>query len=233
MSEEKGKNNREMVKSSSPLSQMEEQEVPTTPDAQFSTSNKLHLNKKTEILEEFEEIFGIEGDEGKSPETGEDDINGGRQLNNRDFANRDEFPPSEGTQSIFQWGEGERFGRNAEKTESLGLWDDGDEKKVTLHLNLNYQEVLQAWSNRGSPWADNDFAISVPNYSYMGEVPIMEEERITRREASVLRYKEKRQSRLFSKKIRYQVRKFNADKRPRIKGRFVKRVGGDKMLKGG
>lgn len=50
----------------------------------------------------------------------------------------------------------------------------------------------------------------------MGEVPIMEEDR-TRREASVLRYREKRQSRLFSKKIRYQVRKLNADKRPRLK----------------
>ena len=51
----------------------------------------------------------------------------------------------------------------------------------------------------------------------MGEVPVMEEEKSTRREASVLRYKEKRQSRLFSKKIRYQVRKLNADKRPRLK----------------
>lgn len=45
---------------------------------------------------------------------------------------------------------------------------------------------------------------------------MMEEER-TKREASVLRYKEKRQTRLFSKKIRYQVRKLNADKRPRLK----------------
>ena len=50
----------------------------------------------------------------------------------------------------------------------------------------------------------------------MGEVPVMEEER-TRRKARVLRYKEKRQTRLFSKKIRYQVRKLNADKRPRLK----------------
>lgn len=50
-----------------------------------------------------------------------------------------------------------------------------------------------------------------------GEVPVMEEERNMRREASVLRYKEKRQNRLFSKKIRYQVRKLNADKRPRFK----------------
>lgn len=39
------------------------------------------------------------------------------------------------------------------------------------------------------------------------------------REASVLRYKEKRRTRLFSKKIRYQVRKINADRRPRMKVR--------------
>lgn len=50
----------------------------------------------------------------------------------------------------------------------------------------------------------------------MGEVPNLEDER-TRRETSVLRYKEKRQSRLFAKKIRYEVRKVNADKRPRLK----------------
>jgi hypothetical protein len=37
------------------------------------------------------------------------------------------------------------------------------------------------------------------------------------REASVMRYKEKRRTRLFSKKIRYQVRKVNADCRPRMK----------------
>jgi CCT motif len=37
------------------------------------------------------------------------------------------------------------------------------------------------------------------------------------REASVMRYKEKRRTRLFSKKIRYQVRKVNADQRPRMK----------------
>lgn len=37
------------------------------------------------------------------------------------------------------------------------------------------------------------------------------------RKASVLRYKQKRHSRLLSTKIRYQVRKVNADRRPRIK----------------
>lgn len=44
------------------------------------------------------------------------------------------------------------------------------------------------------------------------------------REARVLRYREKRRTRLFSKKIRYEVRKLNAEKRPRMKGRFVKRI---------
>lgn len=42
-------------------------------------------------------------------------------------------------------------------------------------------------------------------------------DKIRQREASVLRYKEKRHSRLFSKRIRYEVRKLNAQKRPRIK----------------
>lgn len=109
---------------------------------------------------------------------------------------------------------------------SCGYWDF-DDKKTSLNLSLNYQEVLEAWSNRGPLWAPS-------NNTYMGEVPVMEEEQgttLSRRQASVMRYKEKRQSRLFSKKIRYQVRKLNADKRPRIKGRFVKRLG-DKMQKG-
>lgn len=44
------------------------------------------------------------------------------------------------------------------------------------------------------------------------------------REARVTRYREKRRTRLFSKKIRYEVRKLNAEKRPRMKGRFVKRA---------
>lgn len=43
------------------------------------------------------------------------------------------------------------------------------------------------------------------------------EGRMKIREASVLRYKEKRHNRLFAKRIRYEVRKLNAEKRPRIK----------------
>jgi hypothetical protein len=37
------------------------------------------------------------------------------------------------------------------------------------------------------------------------------------KQARVLRYKEKRRTRLFSKTIRYEVRKLNAERRPRMK----------------
>ncbi|XP_074581068.1 uncharacterized protein LOC141837585 [Curcuma longa] len=53
------------------------------------------------------------------------------------------------------------------------------------------------------------------------EEPVKKE--VISREARVNRYKEKRGNRLFAKRIRYEVRKMNAEKRPRIKGRFVKR----------
>lgn len=52
------------------------------------------------------------------------------------------------------------------------------------------------------------------------EVGVKEGCKMGQREASVLRYKEKRQSRLFSKRIRYEVRKLNAEKRPRMKVAF-------------
>lgn len=42
--------------------------------------------------------------------------------------------------------------------------------------------------------------------------------------ARVERYKEKRRTRQFAKTIRYTVRKVNAERRPRVKGRFVKQV---------
>ncbi|KAJ8439942.1 hypothetical protein Cgig2_004008 [Carnegiea gigantea] len=113
--------------------------------------------------------------------------------------------------------------KQEEMGDYLGFWNTTDqedaveETKASLNLNLNYERVLQAWSNRPSlSFSDNNY--------YLGE------ER-TRRESSVLRYKEKRQSRLFSKKIRYEVRKLNADKRPRLKGRFVKTTPENKMSK--
>ncbi|OIT05923.1 PREDICTED: uncharacterized protein LOC109206974 [Nicotiana attenuata] len=132
-----------------------------------------------------------------------------------------------------------------------------------LSLKLDYEEILNAWSDKGSLYLQaespqnfpdihddflNYYETSFSSHGLMGgwdnstvvyRVPevmaseqsggrateILQEDelKVGRREASVLRYKEKRQNRLFCKKIRYEVRKLNAEKRPRIKGRFVKR----------
>lgn len=138
-----------------------------------------------------------------------------------------------------------------------------NQKHQQLSLKLDYEEILNAWSDKGSLYLQAESPQIVPdihddflNYyetsfsshrliggwdssAILYRVPefmaseqsggrtteIVKEDELKagRREASVLRYKEKRQNRLFSKKIRYQVRKLNAEKRPRVKGRFVKR----------
>ncbi|XP_030450350.2 uncharacterized protein LOC115672627 isoform X2 [Syzygium oleosum] len=128
-----------------------------------------------------------------------------------------------------------------------------------LSLKLDYQEILDAWSDKGSLFvcggdANHETPQTVPDlmrvdngamdgWENVWTVPekaaeseaatinrdvTMEDggefsDKIRQREASVMRYKEKRHSRLFSKRIRYEVRKLNAQKRPRIKGRFVRR----------
>ncbi|GER41785.1 zinc finger protein CONSTANS-like protein [Striga asiatica] len=94
-----------------------------------------------------------------------------------------------------------------------------------LMLKLNYDGVLREWSDKASPFtgegpaaeavAGNDVQARLAQIDLFSDNGGI-------REASVLRYKEKRRNRLFSKKIRYQVRKVNADRRPRMKGRFVR-----------
>ncbi|XP_044504183.1 zinc finger protein CONSTANS-LIKE 6-like isoform X1 [Mangifera indica] len=133
-----------------------------------------------------------------------------------------------------------------------GAWSmkhvQGQNKKLLLSLKLDYQEILNAWSDRGPLYVDGESPQTVPelhdanvaiypcsNVGNLWSVPEMTSNdgsdavggkggwKMEHREASVLRYKEKRQNRLFSKRIRYEVRKLNAEKRPRMKGRFVKR----------
>ncbi|OIT21885.1 PREDICTED: zinc finger protein CONSTANS-LIKE 16-like [Nicotiana attenuata] len=109
-----------------------------------------------------------------------------------------------------------------------------NEKKKIL-LNLDYEGVLTAWADQRSPWTNGERPELDSNdcwpdcmgncgtihpYGIMnGHATIIDRGR----EARVSRYREKRRTRLFSKKIRYEVRKLNAEKRPRMKGRFVKR----------
>lgn len=110
----------------------------------------------------------------------------------------------------------------------------------TSLLKLDYQEIINAWSNKRPLFVDaepssqivpdifhevsyNSGLWRVPEIDNGEEMKKMTSINNGQRKASVLRYKEKRQNRLFSKKIRYQVRKLNAEKRPRFKGRFVKK----------
>ncbi|KAL5838691.1 hypothetical protein ACOSQ3_015860 [Xanthoceras sorbifolium] len=95
---------------------------------------------------------------------------------------------------------------------------------VELLLKLKYDDVASAWSDRGSPFLDESLSSDAQGNDVsarLAQIDLFSESGV--REASVLRYKEKRRTRLFSKKIRYQVRKVNADQRPRMKGRFVRR----------
>ncbi|XP_022753891.1 zinc finger protein CONSTANS-LIKE 7-like [Durio zibethinus] len=200
----------------------EEQQVPDATVNEFNDTKESYGHGEIDIMDELEGILGIENEE----KLAGNNINGRLSWDFMDWeGGEEEDEEDERDKKVytgkFFFKEESEYGKVVKK-ENLGFWED-DEKRVSLNLNLNYQDVLEAWSDRGPPWAD-DYSISMAsNGYYMGEVPVMEEER-TRREASVLRYKEKRQTRLFSKKIRYQVRKLNADKRPRLKGRFVKRV---------
>ncbi|KAK1387963.1 Zinc finger protein CONSTANS-LIKE 16 [Heracleum sosnowskyi] len=108
-----------------------------------------------------------------------------------------------------------------------------------LLLRLNYDGVIVAWDNHGCPWTSGIRPEINPNdcwldfmttssleaqHTFGGAVEGVMGGSDGGREARVSRYREKRRTRLFSKKIRYEVRKLNAEKRPRIKGRFVKRI---------
>ncbi|KAK6134111.1 hypothetical protein DH2020_032152 [Rehmannia glutinosa] len=110
---------------------------------------------------------------------------------------------------------------------------------LKIFLRLDYEGVLSAWDDQKSPWTtgerpDLDSGECWPDcvgtcgtMHVYGEMGMMSAHAAAMadggREARVSRYREKRRTRLFSKKIRYEVRKLNAEKRPRMKGRFVKR----------
>ncbi|CAH8338138.1 unnamed protein product [Eruca vesicaria subsp. sativa] len=86
-------------------------------------------------------------------------------------------------------------------------------------LRLDYDGVLEAWSDKATPFGDESLSPEATGAdgvnARLAQIDLFGDSGM--REASVLRYKEKRQTRLFSKKIRYQVRKVNADQRPRVK----------------
>ncbi|KAK7310049.1 hypothetical protein RJT34_07259 [Clitoria ternatea] len=148
---------------------------------------------------------------------------------------------------IFDYGDEEVVGFDVSKDEKsdeeIFKEDDETKRKKILLLQLDYEAVITAWASQKSPWTTGDkpdlsidrcwphsfgtggMEFHRPNGelgALFGCHPSLIAE--GGREARVLRYREKRRTRLFSKKIRYEVRKLNAEKRPRMKGRFVKRT---------
>ncbi|XP_037422266.1 zinc finger protein CONSTANS-LIKE 6-like [Triticum dicoccoides] len=115
----------------------------------------------------------------------------------------------------------------------------GDRKRKRsdsgMILKLDYERVIDSWAHDGgSPWfygerphidPSDDSWLDLPAGSRgFGLGAAVTAVTGGEREARVSRYREKRRTRLFAKKIRYEVRKLNAEKRPRMKGRFVKRT---------
>ncbi|XP_071686383.1 zinc finger protein CONSTANS-LIKE 16-like [Rutidosis leptorrhynchoides] len=131
----------------------------------------------------------------------------------------------------------EKVMKNEDEKRDVNIHD----KKCIKKLRLDYDGIISAWDDDRSPWTTGDRPELDPNdcsLDCMGECGKMEhyygeDMRMMMgntarldggREARVSRYREKRRTRLFSKKIRYEVRKLNAERRPRMKGRFVKRA---------
>ncbi|XP_038884057.1 zinc finger protein CONSTANS-LIKE 16-like [Benincasa hispida] len=128
--------------------------------------------------------------------------------------------------------------REEEEEEEESL-ESKKKKRRVLSLRLDCEAVIEAWGNLKSPWTNgerpdfdpdqpwpNSMVVCGVSYGHTcGEYGVnMAAMGDGGREARVSRYREKRRTRLFSKKIRYEVRKLNAEKRPRMKGRFVKRT---------
>ncbi|KAK9078903.1 hypothetical protein SSX86_002962 [Deinandra increscens subsp. villosa] len=134
-------------------------------------------------------------------------------------------PPPVSTKSNKSWIEKKKKKLEPElvnpiiRDESLNL-----ENGPRLLLKLNYDEVLKAWSDKGTPLLEKmsrQKSERIDIHTRLAAIDLFSENEGVR-EASIIRYKEKRRTWLFSKKIKYQVRKVNADRRPRSKGRFVK-----------
>ncbi|PWZ58217.1 Zinc finger protein CONSTANS-LIKE 16 [Zea mays] len=113
--------------------------------------------------------------------------------------------------------------------------EDKKRKRTDVILKLNYEGVIASWvRDGGSPWYHGERPHLDDPYELWLEFPATGSRGLFggtmtavtggEREARVSRYREKRRRRLFAKKIRYEVRKLNAEKRPRMKGRFVKRT---------
>ncbi|KAJ7978456.1 Two-component response regulator-like [Quillaja saponaria] len=80
---------------------------------------------------------------------------------------------------------------------------------VSICLQPGQMPTTQSWPSYGSP-SSSEVKLS----------------KVDRREAALIKFRQKRKDRCFGKKIRYVNRKRLAERRPRVRGQFVRKVNG-------
>ena len=134
---------------------------------EFDDTKESYSHGEIDIMDEMEGILGIDNEE-KLPgnkihgHLSWDFMNWESGFHNAEEEDEeDEIDLKVYTGKCF---EEEREYNQIVKKENLGFWQD-DEKRVSLNLNLNYQDVLDAWSDRGPLCAD-DYSISMASNGY-------------------------------------------------------------------
>ena len=103
-------------------------------------------------------------------------------------------------------------------------------------LELDFDDILREWedqtiyenlfgeqpSSTGMNLSESESKDS--SNTILIDTPVISKDEFARnRKACLERYREKKRNRKFNKKVRYHLRKMNADRRPRYKGRFIKK----------
>lgn len=161
-----------MVSCNPHLRSPKQEEVPILEDGN-SSQKPIDLYGKDNIMEELECIFGFQDDHkfgGAGHMLANDwdfktwvEISSVGLKEECDDADRDDdhhHHKMKMEEEPFE--ECDNDGKIAVKRENLGFW----EEEKTISLNLNYQDVLDAWSDGRSPWAD-DYSLLTSNDNYV------------------------------------------------------------------
>lgn len=97
----------------------------------------------------------------------------------------------------------------------LREWDD-----QTIYNNFSFEEPTTTASLK--PTSEDESKDST-NTIVISPTATSKDEFARNRRLCLERYREKKRNRKFNKKVRYVLRKMNADRRPRYKGRFIKK----------
>lgn len=179
----------------SPKRELEQQEVPDTfLSAEFDGDYGRNDDQEVDIMDDLERILGINDDDQKltKSKTSVGQLNWEfvdwvNEFRNGEEEEDEEDEEEEREAKLFgepigkcffeeegynsSYGNDNNVGHNSVelgsvvKTEQVGFWDE-DYNRVSLNLSLNYDDVLDAWSDRGSLWAD-DCSLSTPTNGYV------------------------------------------------------------------